>query len=246
MFRRSLTALIVLFIAAATAQAQFVISPRAGLIHHLDGEVLVEDQVLNQDGAAFGWVGEGKILRTGDAGYCEIVLAPGSVLWVGPNSSILLLSDDITNIQLELLSGSSIIDWSSGPEDRPIRLAHSESQIELHKRGHYRFDVYTDRAAQLRVYEGQAELTYEGVSVEAHDGQVITLGSEEVEGFDTRESDSFDAWHEERAQFIEDVNNLARTPNQRLVDGFRGLFRHLASGQSNRGPNPFAGSRKYR
>jgi hypothetical protein len=247
MFRRSLSALVALAIAAATAQAQFVISPRAGLIHHLDGEVLVEDQELIQDGAAFGWVGEGKILRTGDTGHCEIVLTPGSVLRIAPNSSILLLSEDITNIRIELLDGSSIIDWRSGPEDQPIRLAHGESQVELHKRGQYRFDAYADKDAQLRVFQGQAELTLEGASVAAQGGQAITLGSGDVEGFDTEETDSFDAWHEERAQFIAEVNSLARTRNQRIAAGFRTLFRHLANGQSRgvrRGPNPLVGSRR--
>jgi hypothetical protein len=247
MFRRSLTALVALAIAAATAQAQFVISPRAGLIHHLDGEVLVEDQALIQDGPAFGWVGEGKILRTGDAGRCEIVLTPGSVLRIGPNSSILLLSEDITNIRIELLEGSSIIDWTSGPEDRPIRLAHGESEIELHKRGHYRFDAYTDKDAQLRVFQGQAASTLEGVRVAAHGGRAITLGLSHVERFDTGQTDSFDAWNEERAQFITGVNNLARTRNQRMAAGFRTLFRHLANGQSRgirRGPNSFLGSRR--
>jgi hypothetical protein len=246
MFRRSLTALVALAIAAATAQAQFVISPRAGLIHHLDGEVLVEDQELIQDGPSFGWVGEGKILRTGNTGHCEIVLSPGSVLRVGPNSSILLLSEDITNIRIELLDGSSIIDWRSGPEDRPIRLAHGESQVELNKRGQYRFDAYADKDAQLRVFQGQAALTLEGASVAAQGGQAITLGSGDVEGFDTEQTDSFDAWHEERAQFISEVNSLARTRNQRMAAGFRTLFRHLANGQSRgirRGPM-FVGSRR--
>lgn len=247
MFRRSLTALIALAIAAATAQAQFVISPRAGVIHYLDGEVLIEDQELIQDGPAFGWVGEGKILRTGDAGHCELVLTPGSVLRIGPNSSILLLSEDITNIRIELLGGSSIIDWRSGPENQPIRMTHGESEVELNKRGQYRFDAYADQDAQLRVFQGQAELTLEGVRVAARGGQTITLGSGDVEGFDTEQTDSFDAWHEERAQFIAEVNSLARTRNQRMAAGFRTLFRHLANGQSRgfrRGPNPLVGSRR--
>jgi hypothetical protein len=169
------------------------------------------------------------------------------VLRIGPNSSIQLLSEDITNIRIELLDGSSIIDWNSGSEDRPIRLTHGESEIELHKRGQYRFDAYADRDAQLRVFQGQAGLMLEGVRVAAHSGQAITFGSGQVEGFDAEQTDSFDDWQEERAQFIEDVNSLARTRNQRMADGFRTLFRHLANGQSKgtrRGPAPFAGLRR--
>ncbi len=239
MFRRSLAALVVLPMMAVTTQAQFVVSTRAGLVHHLDGEVLVEDQELSRDGPPFGWVGIGEVLRTGEDGRCEVILTPGSVLRVGRQSSIRLLSDDITNIRLELLSGSAIIDWSSGSEARPIRLAHGDSRIDLHKRGQYRFNVYSENGAQLHVIQGQAELAHDGAPVAAGNGQAITLTTGGVEGFDPSETDSFDDWNKERSEYIARVNNLTRSRNQRIVDGLRELFRRPGSGGSRSVRRPF-------
>ena len=232
MYRHSLAALVVLPIVALTAQAQFFVAPRAGLVHHLDGEVLIEDQALNKEGPPFGWVGEGEILRTGEDGLCEVLLAPGSVLRIGPNGSLLLLSEDITNVRLELLSGSAIIDWSGGSQDRPIRLLHGESRIELNRRGIYRLDAYAEGDAQLRVFEGQAELVHDGTRVAARGGQAITLNSGDVEGFDTADTDSLDDWNQERAQFIARVNSLERSGNQRFVDAIRDLFRRSPNSES--------------
>ena len=240
-------------VVAATAQAQFVVSPRAGLVHHLDGEVLIEDQELNKDATQFRWVGEGEVLRTGDDGRCELVLAPGSMLRVGPRSSIRMLSDDITDIRLELLGGSVIIDWDSGSEDTPIRLAHGDSGIELHKHGLYRLDAYPASNPRLRVFDGEARPKHDGGQATAHGGQAITLTSGDVEGFDRKRVDSFDAWNRERTQFIAKVNRLARSRNRQIVDGFRKLARYLGNGQSqspmrlgHKGPRSFGGHRKRR
>jgi hypothetical protein len=168
-----------------------------------------------------------------------VVLAPGSVLRVGPKGSVQLLSEDITNIQLELLGGSAIIDWSGGSEDNPIRLAHREARIELNRRGTYRLDAYAENGAQLRVFEGRAELTHNGARVAAHGGQAIALSSGDVEGFDPEQTDSFDAWSQERAQYIARVNNLVRTRNQRFLNGFRILFRKVANSDSQSPRRPF-------
>ena len=70
MSRRSVSALVAVQVVAATAQAQFVVSPRAGIVHHLDGRVLVEDRELNKDAAQFRWVGEGEVLRTDFFAFC--------------------------------------------------------------------------------------------------------------------------------------------------------------------------------
>ena len=253
LFRRSVPALPALAVLVTAAQAQFAISPRAGLVHHIDGRVLVGDQALSKDAAQFRRVGEGEVLRTGDDGRCEVVLAPGSVLRVGSGSSIRMLSDDITDIRLELLDGSAIIDWDSGPEDTPIRLAHGDSQVELHKHGLYRLDSDRKNGDRLRVFDGEARIQHDGLQATARKGQAIRLGSGEVEGFDRKQTDSFDAWNRERGRFISKVNSLARSRNQRIVDGFRKLARHLGNGQSQRplplgrkGPHSFGGHRKRR
>ena len=238
MYRRLLAALVALPILVATTQAQMLVSPRAGLVHHLDGEVLIENHELDKDGPPFGWVGEGEVLRTGGDGRCEVVLAPGSVLRVGPASTGRLLSTDITDVRVELVRGSAVIDWRNGREDRRILLAHDESRIELRKHGIYRLDAYADGHTHLRVFDGQARLARNGKRVTAREGEVITLGSGAIERFDTRQRDALDAWSAQRAEFIAKMNRLGRNQNQRMADGVRSFFRHLAEGKPKSRPRP--------
>ena len=214
---------------------------------------MMEGQELGEDTAQFRWVGQGEVLTTGEDGRCEVVLAPGSMLRVGPGSSIRMLSEDITDIRLELIGGSVIIDWDGGPEEAPIRLVHEDSQIELREHGLYRLDSEPESGDRLRVFAGEAQFTRDAAQATALNGQSIRLASGDVEGFDRKETDSLDAWNRERGRVISKVNSLARTRNQQLVDGFRKLARYLGNGQSQRpsllghkGPHSFGAHRKRR
>ena len=51
--RRFVPALVGLALVATAAKAQFAISPRAGLVHYLEGRVMVEGQELGEDTAQF-------------------------------------------------------------------------------------------------------------------------------------------------------------------------------------------------
>ena len=253
LLRRCAPIPLALAVVATAAQAQFVISPRAGLVHHLDGRVLVAGQQLGEDEVQFRRVGPGQVLATGEDGRCEVLLGPGSVLRVGPGSSIRMLSDDITDIRVELLGGSAIIDWNGGTEDTPIRLMQGNSRIVLHKHGLYRLDSYPESGGRLRVFSGEARLKRDEMQATALNGQEIRLGSGDVEGFDRKQTDSLDAWNRERRRFISKVNSLARTRNQQIVAGFRKLARHLRNGQPQRplplgrkGPRSFGAHRKRR
>jgi len=240
-----------LVVMAAAGQAQFVISPQPGLVHHFDGTVLIEAEELGQDVAQFRRVARGETLTTEEDGRCEILLGPGSLLRVGPASSIRMLSDDITDIRVELLSGSIIVDWDRGREETPIRLIHAGTEIELRQHGLYRLDSNPESSDRLRVFAGEARLENNDTRASALDGQQIRLGSGEVEGFDRKQADSFVAWNRERGRFISKVNRLARSRNQQLAAGIRKLGKHLGNGQSQRprplvhkGPHSFGGHRK--
>ena len=87
--------LVLLWLLTAVGQAQIVLSVRAGLVHHLDGEVLVANQIVSDDPARFTRIAEGKTLRT-EEGRAEILLGPGAILRVAPFSEVRLLSDDVS------------------------------------------------------------------------------------------------------------------------------------------------------
>lgn len=244
---------VALVVVAIAAQAQFVISPRPGLVHHFNGRVMLEAEELGEDAGRFRRVGQGETLTAGENGRCEVLLGPGSILRVGPGSSIRMLSDDITDIRLELLGGSAIVDWDSGHEEAPIRLVQGGAEVELREHGLYRLDSDPESGNRLRVFAGETRFNHDGITATALNGQSIHLGSGEVEGFDRKQTDSFDAWNRERGRFISKVNHLARIRNQRIVGAFRKLAKHLGNGRPRRpwslghkGPRSFGGHRRLR
>src|SRR5579863_7291246 len=94
--------------------AQSVISTHSGLIHFFEGEVYLGDQSLESHLGRFPSMPQGAELRTAE-GRAEVLLTPGVFLRMGDRSAIRMVANDLADTQVELETGSAIVD--SG-EDR--------------------------------------------------------------------------------------------------------------------------------
>ena len=92
MFRCAGRLLVLLSLPTAVGQAQLALSVQAGLVHHLDGQVLVANQIVSHHPNRFTRIAEGQTLRT-EEGLAEILLGPGSILRVAPFTEVRLLSE---------------------------------------------------------------------------------------------------------------------------------------------------------
>ena len=219
---------------AATGLAQVAISTQAGLIHHHVGQVMVDGQPVPFDSHLFVQLDPGQILATKD-GQAEVLLSPHSILRVGPDSRVRLLSDDITHPKLELLAGSAVIDSARGSADSTVSLVSGSSVVEIRNRGLYRLDARPGRSPVLRVFRGKATAHGDGCEWRLKSRQAARLDSSSigVYAFDTAEVDALDEWDRERAVRIAWLNRLPSGPNHQLVDGLRRIGRHLGNGNSN-------------
>src|SRR5207302_6844894 len=110
-FRAVLSASAFVALAGFPAFAQSVISAHSGLIHYVEGRVLLDGKPVEVKISAFPEIKENMEFRTED-GRAEVLLNPGVFLRMGENSSIRMLSTKLSDSQIEFLSGSAVIESS--------------------------------------------------------------------------------------------------------------------------------------
>src|SRR5579863_10006936 len=146
--------------------AQSVISTRSGLIHFFEGEVYLGDQSLESHLGRFPSVPQGAELRTAE-GRAEVLLTPGVFLRMGDRSAIRMVANDLADTQVELETGSVIVDSGEPNLNTSITLIYKNWRVHFLQKGAYRIDA---DPARLWVRDGQAEvfagLSKEPVSVE--------------------------------------------------------------------------------
>ena len=218
----------------ATGLAQVVISLQAGLIHHHVGQVMVDGQPVPSDPHRFVQLDPGQVLATKD-GQAEVLLSPHSILRVGPDTRVRMLSDDITDARVELIRGSALVDRRKGLPESVVSLVSGSSVVEIRDRGLYRLDALPGQAPVLRVFGGKATTHGDECEWRLKSRQAVRLDSSSigVYAFDTAAADALDEWNRERGVRIAWLNRLSSGPSRQLVNGLKHIGRHRGKGRLN-------------
>ena len=195
--------------AVSVGSAQDIVSARAGLIHHMEGAVLIDGETIERHGDAFLSMKQGETLST-ERGRAEILLNAGTYLRVGEASSFKLDSADLENTRLTLLSGTVLIEVADLPKDTSATLDILGSQVALRKRGLYEFTA--DKPGNVRVYDGEIALTSTGASaIKIGKGREIAFNalSAGPGKFDEKETSELFNWGSRRAAYIAQANQSA-------------------------------------
>ena len=110
---------------------QYVVSTKAGMVNHVEGNVSLK---ATESAAA------GVPIATGPGGYAEILLHPGSFLRLGENSQAAIDNVDLDNIVVRTISGESIIEVTEMDDDFPITVTSRNLTVEIVQSGLYRFE----------------------------------------------------------------------------------------------------------
>jgi hypothetical protein len=200
---------------AALAQSA-VISARSGLIHYVEGQVYVGDQLVESKFGNFPEVKENQTLRT-EEGRAEVLLTPGVFLRLGENSSFRMVTNRLIDTRLEFLSGSAIIEAQDIQRDNSITMVYRDATVHVEKRGLYRFD---SSPAALRVFDGLAEVTSGDNTVEVKEGHLIELDTLAMHRFDKTVTDALNRWSERRDEYVSMANvSAANTLRSSLFSG---------------------------
>jgi len=194
---------------AAVAAAQQMISAKSGLIHYVEGRVVMDNKAVDTKFGQFPHLNEQSQLRTQE-GRAEVLLAPGVFMRLGEGSAVRMVSNQLTDTRLEVLEGSVLFECAEMRKETPILLLYQDAKIWLREDGVYRLNT---TPPELRVYDGEAGVEQAGQPLTVKKGRVLSLdGTLAVAKFDTRLGDSLHRWASRRAEYLAMANvSSART-----------------------------------
>ena len=188
------------------ATRQPIISAKSGTIQYLEGDVFLNDQLLETKIGKFETMKDGSFLRTTE-GRAEVLLTPGTFLYVGESSSVKMHDSRLASTRMEVLSGSVIVQVSDieKEKDHNLTFLAKDASIELRKGGIYRIDAGGHTA--LRVYKGEAQLAMAGAAKTLGTAKAASLeGDFEISKFDNNVGDELYRWAKNRSGYLAVAN----------------------------------------
>lgn len=187
---------------------QMAISVRSGLIHHVEGQAVMDGVAVKKKANEFPMVKEGSTFAT-ERGTAEILLSPGSFLRLGPDSSFQMKSVKLEDARLQMLSGKAMLEVAELAKGHHIVIGVGEAGTEITQAGLYEFDV---TAGVLRVYDGKAKVMVDDQVQLVKGGRVFVFDrpSTDLAKFNRKkEQDVLYAWSAMRSGLLANANMLA-------------------------------------
>ncbi len=209
---RVLVSSLVPFLVCLPAVCQEVISAHSGTLHFFEGAVSIDGQAVDHKPAVFPNIPQGSTLST-EKGRAEVLLTPNVVLRLDEDSAFRLVSNSLTDTQVEFVRGSAILDTMSAAQQPPVVLIYEHFRIRFPKPGIYRIDSDT---GVFQAYSGEAQITTpEGKTPAINTSNLFffDLGTL-TNKFGEPNEDEFYDWARGRADAMAAENQLAEEGNQ--------------------------------
>lgn len=200
------------------AVAQNLISAKSGLVHYTEGDVLVNGKPVEKKTGLFTTMKPGEILTTAE-GRAEMLLAPGVFIRVGENTTLKMVSSELSDTRVALLEGSMVVEAAESIKENKTLVEVGDKQVQIRKDGVYSFEAGPD--ATVRVWKGEALVTRDGKTIEVKGSQLLALnGTAKPSKFDSEDTDSLYRWARRRSGYIALANvSGARSGNSWLSSG---------------------------
>jgi hypothetical protein len=212
-----------LFVASICGLAQpATTSAEPGTLNYLEGNAYLDGQLVQHSRVGHLSLNPDQTLSTGSNGKAELLLTPGVFFRLGGNSEVRMVTNSLTNTQLELARGEALVDASMLLKDNNIQILQGPASTRLLKNGLYRFDVDT---GQIAVFDGKAGVRLDDRTVDIGKGRQVNLSaaSLKAEKFDTRQHDDLYAWSDVRSEYAAEASySEARNITVNNYGGFYG------------------------
>ncbi|HTY64135.1 MAG TPA: hypothetical protein VMG30_17935 [Acidobacteriota bacterium] len=180
-----------LIVMAVTASAQRVVSTKAGIIQHVEGNVFLDSVKLQLLPDKYIQMQPGQSLRT-EYGLVEVLLSPEVYLWIGTYSLLRLEQNQLDDTRLTLENGSALIEIVREIKGTRTRIRLVDGEVEIAKGGLYRFEA---GSGEVRVYGSSALVSKANKTATIKSGRSVFLGTGlAVKKFDKKEADSLHQW----------------------------------------------------
>ncbi|HUO60301.1 MAG TPA: FecR domain-containing protein [Candidatus Acidoferrales bacterium] len=165
------------FLATLLSAATWAVNPVSpGTLNYVEGNASVGNEAVTNKSVGEVTLAPGQNLSTSNNGKAEILLTPGVFLRLDGNSSVKMLSPDLTNTAVELDRGRAMIEVDDIHKENNLRVSEDGVQTRLLKKGLYDFDA---DQGQVRVDKGQAKILSGDRAVKVDSHQMVDLRKDE-------------------------------------------------------------------
>lgn len=217
-------AALALLLIAGVAQAQYLVSNKAGLVNRVEGRV----NLLPQGGAiealskaAMGTqLNEGDRLSTESGSYAELLLSPGSYLRLNEKTEIEAVRTMFDNTRFNVLRGSVILEVGQIDKKLPLEIGTLRTVVTINKMGIYRIDVLGDEVSvsvrKGEAYLGTREQFFAKNAIKIGNNKAyrfVGSGTPQIAKLSSKVFDAFDQWSYLQAESLVAANYgmLSRT-----------------------------------
>jgi len=211
---------------AAVTFAQDMVSARAGMIQHIEGDVFLDGGKVAMPArekmfSQFPEVKKGSTLTTTE-GRAEILLSPGVTLRLGEDAAVRMIDSDLSDTKIELTEGMAIVEVIEMLKENLVTVTVGQASVQFRRAGTYKFHV-SDKP-ELMVYDGQAEVTIAGQSKSYKKGNAVSLEDVKLaRKFDTEKGDALSRWSMRRSGYMAMANVSAASAARSSYSGSGGL-----------------------
>jgi hypothetical protein len=200
---------------SAVALGQNANQARPGTLNYVEGQASIEGRPLSTNSVGNTELQAGQLLSTAN-GKAEILLTPGIFLRIGNNSSVQMISPNLTQIEVKLQQGRANVEVDQLYKQNIILVDLKNGQAQVVKKGLYAFDADT---STVRVFDGKADV-FPGQNLQANvkpievkgDHQLVLTGEpSKPQHFDKGSAeDDLYKWGSLRSEYLGEANiNLA-------------------------------------
>jgi FecR-like protein len=191
-------------------------------LNYVEGQTSIGNETLDSKAIGSVQLEPGQSLDTRN-GKAEILLTPGVFLRVGSNSSVKMVSPELTNTQVSLDRGEAMLEVDEIHPQNDLRVRQPGATTRVLKTGLYNFDA-TDN--QVRVFDGKAKVQAGDREVSLKGGRELALnatGEVKAQKFDKKDlmqTDELYRWSSLRSDYLSEAN--VETARIYVADGWWG------------------------
>jgi hypothetical protein len=196
---------------SATAFGQTANQARPGTLNYIEGQASIEGRPVTPNSVGNTVLESGQYLSTAN-GKAEILLTPGVFLRLGNDSTVQMVSPNLTKTEVRLERGHANIEADQLYKQNVILIDLKNGQTQLLQNGLYTFDA--DSSA-VRVFDGKAAV-FPGANLQADVKPIDVKGSHDLvltgepakpQHFDKDKSqDDLYRWSSLRSEYLGQAN----------------------------------------
>ncbi len=146
-----------------------------GTLNYVEGQASVEGHPLSSKSVGHTQIETGQVIATA-SGKAEVLLTPGIFLRIGSDSSVRMVSTDLTHTEVRLERGRADVEVDQIYKQNTILVDFENGQTQLLQHGLYSFDA---GAAMVRVFDGKAAV-YPGQNLQANVKPIEVKGGRQL------------------------------------------------------------------